>query len=221
MYRLIKKNCFVKIQKIRREKGKFYAPRIFPEIFTDYKHIHNLHLKSLLYLTQMLIGSSIFPIRNTLVTRSKRTPPPVIIATHSNLVKRSSNIITTCPVQACVRAYTVLPLSSLVPPPSPPKESPKDTGLKPENVGRQLAGAQLNSADSRGLEAIPSPLHFANYFQRRFNASIFRPINRISPRCLGIVSAWPARIVNPAILRGVNSLAAQPNFSRSSYADSN
>lgn len=158
MYRLIKKNCFVKIQKIRREKGKFYAPRIFLEIFTDYKHIHNLHLKSLLYLTQMLIGSSIFPIRNTLVTRSKRTPPPVIIATHSNLVKRSSNIITTCPVQACVRAYTVLPLSSLVPPPSPPKESPKDTGLKPENVGRQLAGAQLNSVDSRGLEAIPSPL---------------------------------------------------------------
>ena len=79
--------------------------------------MYNLYLlKPLLYPAQILIGSNIFPIRNTL--RSKRTRlalrPPVIIATHSNLVKRPSNIVTTCPVsKLCMRIV----VSRIVPPP--------------------------------------------------------------------------------------------------------
>lgn len=138
-------------------------------------------------------------IRNTRVTRSStRLLHPSLSPRVRISLNGPRNIIATRPVSNR-RVVSNHPTASFL--------SVGRTGLL-ENVARQLAGAQLNSADSRPPPSLH--LYFANYFQRRFNASIFRPINRISPRCLGIVSAWPARIVNPAILRGVNSLAAQP-----------
>lgn len=146
---------------------------------------------------RILIGSNV--IRNTRVTRSS-TPPPVIIATRSNLVKRPSkhhcNASRFKPARYIESSNRLLSLGR------------KDR--TPRKCCPPIGGRAIKLGwFARPLPPLPSTFTLQITSNAVSTPLSFAPSTG-SPRCLGIVSAWPARIVNPAILRGVNSLAAQP-----------